>query len=112
MSSLTYNIPAAMVGAFRGHKLIVRAKDPSELVENLLLSDIKDVAFVQLTDLNAGTEPLVGWGEGVPIDLILDEPATTFAPKTRESRQSSSSPDDHSLCHVRARKTRSPDRGI
>jgi hypothetical protein len=68
-----------MVGSFRGQKLIVRAKDPSELVENLLLSDIKDVAFVQLTDLDAGTEPLVGWGEGVPIDLVLDEPATTFA---------------------------------
>src|SRR5215203_2695424 len=78
MDSVIFNIPARLVEAFPGQKLIVRANHASEFVQNILPSDIANVVYVQLLDIEAATSELITWGEGVPVDLVVADPANEF----------------------------------
>ena len=78
MSSIVYQIPLAQLAAFRGRALIVRSGHPHDLVAQLRASDLDNLAYVQLCGLPSGTDVLMHWAKGLPIDLLLDNPAQDF----------------------------------
>jgi hypothetical protein len=78
MDTAIYNIPARMVKAYRGRRLIVRAHHPFEFVQHLLPRDLSDVYYVQLLELKVEVEALLRWGENIPIDIVMQEPLAQF----------------------------------
>jgi hypothetical protein len=78
VSSIFYQIPLAQLAAFRGRTLIVRSGHPHDLVAQLHPSDLDNLAYIQLCGLPSGTDVLVHWAKGLPIDLLLDNPAQDF----------------------------------
>jgi hypothetical protein len=78
-NEVVYNIPAKLIGAYRGRNLIVRSETPREIVDSLSLSDLAQVRFVQLLSTPADTSDLEGWGDGIPIDVVLRDPPAEFA---------------------------------
>jgi len=79
VSSIVYQIPLAQLAGFRGRPLIVRSDHPRDLVAHLRESDLDNLAYVQLCGLPSDTDALLHWAEGMPIDLLLDNPAQDFA---------------------------------
>lgn len=73
MNAMTYNIPASLVEAFRGRKIIVRSHDPAEIVERLSDGDLGDIAFIKLVSLNGEIDSLMAWGKGIPVDLVVSD---------------------------------------
>ena len=78
MNSIVYNIPVHMFEAYRGRKVIVRSNDARELAERLAEADMENVLYVQLLSLNGDVEPLTNWGESVPVDIVVRNPAVEF----------------------------------
>ena len=78
VSPIVYQIPLAQLGAFRGHPLVVRSDRPQDLVAQLLPSDLGNLAYIQLCGLPSDTDVLMHWAEGLPIDLVLDNPGQDF----------------------------------
>jgi hypothetical protein len=78
MDPLTYNVPAARLTDFRGRRLVLRSHDPGEIVACLSEEDMQNVAYVQLLSLDADVDDLIAWGENVPIDVVLRDPAAEF----------------------------------
>ncbi|GKT10301.1 hypothetical protein [Desulforhabdus sp. TSK] len=74
MDSLVYNIPLSMVAAYRGRRLIVRAHNPAEVPESLTGEDLQGVACLQVVSSDVDLHPLMRWGAGVPLDLVVQEP--------------------------------------
>lgn len=74
-----YNIPASMAKAYQGKEIIARAHDSSEFPKYLSETDMEKVAYLQLLSLNADTDCLARWGEGIPLDLIMAEPEKEFS---------------------------------
>jgi hypothetical protein len=58
--------------------MILRTTDPSEPPTVLGPEVPERVAFVQLTALSENLAPLADWGEGLPLDLIMTDPAAEF----------------------------------
>lgn len=75
--SLVYNIPASRVHAYQGRSVIVRSSAPQEIVERLTATPA-DVRFIQLSSMPAHTEVLEAFGEGTPIEIVLNEPADEY----------------------------------
>lgn len=74
-SRLVYNIPITLARAFPGQPVILRTPDPAE-PPALLGRDIPaTVLFIQITDPSPSMTPLADWGEGLPIDLVMADPA-------------------------------------
>ncbi len=86
MNSIAYNIPVSMVEAYRGRKMIVRARDSSELVRVLPDRDLDDLLYVQLLSLSADVDALANWGFAVPVDVALSDPATDFPKLYRHAK--------------------------
>jgi hypothetical protein len=78
MEPFIYNIPAQMVEAFAGRKIIVRSHDPAELAQHLSPTDLGNVLYAQLLSLNVEVEALAHWGESMPLDLTMRNPAEEF----------------------------------
>jgi len=78
MDTVIYSIPAWLVEAYRGRRVIVRSDNPSELVQQLLQADLQNVLYVQLLSLNVEVEALTRWGEPVPVDIVMRDPALDF----------------------------------
>jgi hypothetical protein len=78
MDPLTYNVPAARVTAYRGRRLVIRSHDPGEIVACLSKEEMENLAYVQLLSPDADVDDLIAWGENVPIDVVLRDPATEF----------------------------------
>lgn len=79
MSTLVYNIPAKLIEAYRGRNVIVRSAFPREIVERLSPADLPAVRFIQLLSTLADTGDLEAWGEGIPVDVVLKNPAAEFS---------------------------------
>ena len=77
--TLVYNVPARHLKAYRGRNLIVRSATPREIIESLIYTDPARVRFIQLLSTPADTSELEAWGEGIPIDIVLKDPAAEFA---------------------------------
>jgi hypothetical protein len=78
MNPLIYNIPAHRLPDDREGELIVRTRDPAALIAALEPEDPERVIAVQLLTLDADSEPLNAWAPGLPIELIMRDPATEF----------------------------------
>jgi hypothetical protein len=79
MDSVIYNIPARMVEAFAGRRVIVRSSDADEIVQHLSQeASLENVLYVQLLSLNGEVEALSRWAEPLPIDLVMRDPAQEF----------------------------------
>jgi len=86
MHPIAYNIPVSMVEAYRGRRLIVRARESSELVESLAEGDLEDLLYVRLLSLDADVDELAIWGFGAPVEIALDRPATDFPKLYRHAK--------------------------
>jgi hypothetical protein len=73
--SVVYNIPARMVGEYRNRPVIVRSQQASELVARVSEDYLKDLVCVQLLSVDDDLDELVHWGESVPIDIVMRDPA-------------------------------------
>ncbi len=73
--SVVYNIPARMVEEYRGRPVIVRSNQAFELVERVSEEDLKYLVCVQLLSLDGEVDDLIHWGNLVPVDLVMRDPA-------------------------------------
>lgn len=73
MNAITYNIPVSLIAGFRGRKMIVRAHDPAEIVRDITDKDLADISFVKLLSLNGKIDSLMGWGNAIPVELIVSD---------------------------------------
>ena len=76
--TVVYNIPVHLVPAYQGHEVLVRAQDPTALVQALPDGALEKLVSVQLLSLTADVDALADWGYGVPVDLIMLSPETEF----------------------------------
>lgn len=86
MNSIAYNIPVSLIEAYRGRKVIVRARELSELVEALSEGDLENLLYIKLLSLAADVDALSNWGFSVPVDLALSDPATNFPKLYRHAK--------------------------
>jgi len=81
MNSVTYNVPARLVSEYKGRQVIVRSLDPGEIVQEFSGEDLDNVKYVQLLSADIDPEalaPLANWGRGVPMDIVISDPASEF----------------------------------
>ncbi len=70
-----FSIPAALFHAFPERPAILRIADPAEPRALLGPGVPEGVAFVQHMGLTGDMTPLEDWGEGLPLDLVMADPA-------------------------------------
>ncbi len=75
MDSVVYNIPAALVDEYRGRSVIVRSAHASEIVTRVADADLNDLGCIQLLSLDDNVDDLIHWGQSVPIDIVMQDPA-------------------------------------
>ena len=75
---VVYHIPMHLVPAYRGRAVVVRAPDPTALVQALPDGASETLVGVQLLSLTAEVDALADWGYGVPVELVMRAPATDF----------------------------------
>ena len=73
-SDITYNIPVSLVAAFRGRRMIVRAHDPAEIIENVANGDLENISYIKLLSLKGKIDSLMDWGHTIPVDLVASDP--------------------------------------
>ena len=78
MNKLIYEVPIEQVPARRGQRLIVRACEPAALITALADADPECLVGVRLLSLAADSEPLNAWAPGLPVDLVMTDPAAEF----------------------------------
>ncbi|MCM3903569.1 MAG: hypothetical protein ND866_17840 [Pyrinomonadaceae bacterium] len=81
MNSVTYNIPAGMVAAYRGRQVVVRSHDPAEIIQHLSDDDLDNVQYIQLLSPYVAPETLMllaNWGRDVRLDIVIRHPALEF----------------------------------
>lgn len=74
MHSIAYNIPAFLVEAYRGRKLIVCAQSSSGLVESLAESDFEDLLYVRLLSFDVDIDSPANWGLGASLEVADTQP--------------------------------------
>src|SRR4051794_39246520 len=78
MDSCTFNVSAAQVGAYRGRRLVVRSREPAELIACVSEADTENVAHLQLLGVDADVTDLIHEGENLPVDIVMRDPETEF----------------------------------
>lgn len=77
-SETTYHIPAHQLPTYRHGYWILRTREPALLAAMLAEENPERLIAVQLLDLEADSEPLNPWAPGLPIELVLQDPATQY----------------------------------
>ncbi|HRC71212.1 MAG TPA: hypothetical protein PK880_01620 [Candidatus Competibacter sp.] len=78
MDEALYSIPQQLSAAAWPGRLIVRASDPAALVAALASENPERLVAVQLLSLTADSEPFDAWAPGLPVELIMRDPAGEF----------------------------------
>ncbi|HAS52536.1 MAG TPA: hypothetical protein DCS21_12665 [Gammaproteobacteria bacterium] len=78
MRELTYHLPLQGLSAHRTGALIVRAGEPEALITALATEDPDRIIAVQLLSLDTDSEPLNAWAPGLPVELVMTDPAAEF----------------------------------
>jgi hypothetical protein len=83
---VVYDIPLEALPAYRGRRVIVRARSPAAVV--LACGGVPDagIVCVQLDDLPTNVDPLADWGHGLPIQVTMGDPAVEFPALYRYAR--------------------------
>ena len=76
--SLVYNIPARLIDAYVGKNVIVRSPLPSELVYCFWRAEPNSIRFMQLLSTSEDTEVLESVAQAVPVEIVVNDPATEF----------------------------------
>jgi hypothetical protein len=81
MNSITYNIPAHLVPAYRGLQVVVRSHDPAEIIEYLSEEGLDNIQYIQLLSPDVDPESLRlfgNWGRAHGLDIVIRNPAAEF----------------------------------
>ena len=78
MDPYIYNIPAALVGAYRGRRVIVRSHDPAELAPILAEKNKENLCCLQLLSLTGDIGALLLGKASVPLDLVMSSPYSDY----------------------------------
>lgn len=77
-NELLHNIPLHRLSEYPQGALVVRTAHPAELIAALASEDPERIVGVQIVSLDADTEPLNAWAPGLPLELIMRDPAIEF----------------------------------
>lgn len=78
MNNFLYDIPVAQIAAYRGKLLLVRTHEPARLPSDLAEEDPETIVGVRLLSLSADSAALNPWAQGLPLELVMTDPATEF----------------------------------
>lgn len=78
MNERIYNLPPHCVPSGSMERIIVRTHEPVALPAASAMEDPERVVAVQLLSLQADSEPLNAWAPGLPVELVMADPATEF----------------------------------
>lgn len=84
-SETIYHIPLHQLAAYRHGYWILRTGEPAVLAAMLAEENPERLVAVQLWDLEADSEPLNAWASGLPVELVLGDPATEYPSLYRHS---------------------------
>jgi hypothetical protein len=79
VSKLLYNIPASRAAVYAGRPCVLRSSDPAALVAACAAGGAGNVVSLELLGLEAPADPLLYQEEALPIDLVVCDPAATYA---------------------------------
>lgn len=71
---LIYHIPITQLPAYRGRNLVVRSRDPAEIIAGLDGGAGERCLYVQLLGLGAAIDRLACWEVKVPMELVIENP--------------------------------------
>jgi len=77
MNNPVYSIPVTLAEAYRGHAVIVRARQPAQL-QALSDADLEALVHVQLPAVTDTVDLPPYWPEGIPVDFYLANPGVDF----------------------------------
>ena len=78
MNAVTYNIPARLFNSYQGKSVIVRSDNAWELVAYLLQANLENVLYAQLASPDVDPDPFMNWASGLPIDILVQNPAVEY----------------------------------
>lgn len=78
MNELIYDIPIAQLPVYRGQRLIVRSREPAMLPSLLAAEEPDAIVGIRLLSLEADSEALNAWAPGLPLELVMADPAAEF----------------------------------
>jgi hypothetical protein len=67
-----------MIEAYQGQDVIIRAHTPSDGIQSLSENDLEHLVYLQLLSAASDLDPLIQWGSGIPIDIVMGHPQTDF----------------------------------
>jgi sulfatase maturation enzyme AslB (radical SAM superfamily) len=67
-----------MIDSYSGRKVIVRSSSASEIVDSLKRADSSAIRFIQLLSASSDASVLEGFGESIPLEIVLKDPASQF----------------------------------
>ena len=73
MPAITYDIPVSLIAAFARRRKIVRSHNPTEIAESVGNEDLAGLSFVKLLSLNGKIDSLMGWGNAIPVELVVSD---------------------------------------
>lgn len=73
-----YDITVEHLPRYRGRKVILRAQSGGAVVNACRATPDADIVCVQLQGLGGDADALGGWGNGIPVQLTMDDPRTEF----------------------------------
>ena len=74
-----YNIPADRSAHYANQSVVLRSTDPAALIDALSQRQPESVAYLQLLSMSADSTVLIPQAEGLPIDLMMSDPAKQFS---------------------------------
>lgn len=77
-SETIYHIPLNRLSTYRHGYWILRTGEPATLAATLAEEDPERLVAVQLWNLEADSESLNPWAPGLPIELVLQDPASQY----------------------------------
>jgi hypothetical protein len=78
MDPYTYNIPAALVEAYQGQRVIVRSHEPGELAAILAETKTENLYCLQLLSLDLDIGALLLGETSVHLDLVMSSPYSDY----------------------------------
>jgi hypothetical protein len=78
MNKWIYNLPLDRLPSGSMEQIIIRTHEPAALSTTLTSEDLERVVAVQLLSLQADSEPLNACAPGLPVELVMADPAAEF----------------------------------
>jgi hypothetical protein len=76
--SILYSVPVERAPAVAGGRVVLRAADPAAFAAAAPHVPVETVAWVQLIGVPDDPEAFDDWPEGVPVDVVLEDPANAY----------------------------------